>query len=399
MAVLAQGRIGAGAMREQAKGDLSAEVFGDLAAVEALWRGMEADPAVLATPYQRFDWVAAYAGVEPEADLRIVVLRDAAGRPRVLIPLVVAREGGMRVARVVGAKHANYHMPLFASREAAAMRPEDLAEQLRNLGRRTGIDVYALSHQPRFWDGAANPMSVRAEPSPSDAYGLILGPDPESTVKRVFSGDARKKLRSKEKKLVEAFGPVECRRAATPEEVASYLDAFYGQKASRFAAMGIANPYADAAVRDFLAQGASVEGGIPAIEVSALVATRTGRVFAVFAGAVDALRYSGMVTSFDADPVVSRSSPGDILLHHLIGEQTARGRRAFDLGVGEARYKSSICDETIALGEVAIPVTLRGHLFALKTIGIARLKRRIKRDPRLMRWVARLRRRPVAPAE
>lgn len=399
MAALAHGRTEAGAMCERVQGGLNAEIVEDLGAVETLWRGMESDPAVLATPYQRFDWVAAYARSAPEATLRIVVLRDASGRPRVLLPLVVAREGGMQVARVVGAKHANYHMPLFASREAAAMRPEDLIEPLRLLGRDAGIDVYALSHQPRFWDGAANPMSFRAEPAPSDAYGLILGPDPDSTVKRVFSSDARKKLRSKEKKLVEAFGPVACRRATTAEEVERYLAAFYAQKAGRLAAMGLANPYADAAVRDFLARGAALDGGTSAIEVTALVASQTGRVFAVFAGAVDAQRYSGMMTSFDSDPAVSRSSPGDILLHHLIADQTARGRRAFDLGVGEARYKANICDETIELGEVTIPVTLRGHLFALKAVVIARLKRRIKRDPRLMGLAMRLRRRVAGPGE
>ncbi|NEU12521.1 GNAT family N-acetyltransferase [Methylobacterium sp. BTF04] len=380
---------------------MKAETFSDLASVEALWRGMEADPGVLATPYQRFDWVAAYLRAEPDAELCIVVLRDAAGRPRVLIPLVVTREHGIRVAQVIGAKHANYHMPFFASREAAAMSPEDLVERLRHVGRETGIDVFALSHQPRFWDGSANPLSFRPEPSPSDAYGLILGPDPDSTIKRIFSADARKKLRSKEKKLVEAFGPVAYKCASTPEEATAFLAAFYEQKAIRFAAMGIANPYARAAVRAYLAAGIGRDGAsaAPAIEVAALVATDTGRVFAVFAGAVDAVRYSGMVTSFDQDPVVGRSSPGDILLHHLIKDQTARGRRAFDLGVGEARYKASICDETIALGEVTIPVTLRGHLFAVKAVGLARLKRRIKRDPRLAALVAKLRRSRAAPAD
>ena len=118
----------------------------------------------------------------------------------------------------------------------------------------------------------------------------------------------------------------------------------------------------------------------------------------MFAGAVDGQRYSGMMTAFDADPVVSRSSPGDILLHHLIADQTARGRRAFDLGVGEARYKANICDETIELGEVTIPVTLRGHLFALGAVAAARLKRRIKRDPRLMGLAVRLRRRGAPPS-
>lgn len=380
-------------IRDTARGSLTTEVYSDLAAVEALWRGLEADPAVLMTPYQRFDWVSAYLRTEPDAVLRVFVVRDAAGRPQVLIPCHLTYEHGLRVARVVGGKHANFHMPLFASRAAAALRPEDLAEPLRAAARATGIAAYAFSHQPFFWEGAANPLGFRAEPSPSDAYGLLLGPDAESTVKRVFSTDARKKLRAKEKKLVEAFGPVAYRMARTDAEVTAYLDAFYAQKASRFSAMGIANPYADAGVRGFLAAGARRHGRSdePAIEVAALVGTESGRVFAVFAGAVDAARYSGMMTSFDQDPAVSRSSPGDILLQYLIRDQAERGRRALDLGVGEARYKANTCDETIELGEVTIPVSLPGRILLLKTVGVARLKRRIKRDPRLSTLVGRLR--------
>ncbi|WP_036302573.1 GNAT family N-acetyltransferase [Methylobacterium sp. 77] len=397
MAVLAHDLTGAGMIQERVRGQLFPEVFRDLASVEALWRSVESDPAALATPYQRFDWASAFVAAklgctasEQDKSLRIVVLRDAGGRPRVILPLQVARERGVRVARVIGCKHANYHMPMFASREAASMRAEDLVEILRRIGREAGIDVYLLGHQPRFWDGAANPLSLRAAPAASDAYGLILGPDPDTTAKRVFSADARKKMRSKEKKLIEAFGPVEYRVASTVEEVTSYLSAFFAQKASRFAAMDIANPYADEAIRRFIAAGAcrhddpsEVRGA--AIEVSALVACNSGRVFATFAGAVSDVRYSGMMTSFDQDPVVGRSSPGDILLHHLIRDQTERGRRSFDLGVGEARYKANICDETIQLGEVTIAVTLRGHLFAIPAIAATRLKRRIKRSERLAR--------------
>lgn len=390
-------------IRERVRGELVPEVFRDLASVEILWRGIESDPAVLATPYQRFDWVSAFVdakvGCTPDEQnkvLRIVVLRDPGGRPRVILPLQVAGERGVRVARVIGCKHANYHMPVFASREAAAIRAEDLVDLLRRIGREAGIDLYLLGHQPRFWDGAANPLSLRAAPAASDAYGLILGPDPETTARRVFSADARKKMRSKEKKLVEAFGPVEYRVATTREEVTAYLSAFFAQKASRFSAMGIANPYADAAVRRFIAAGAcrqddpeGVRGA--AIEVAALVARDTGRVFATFAGAVSDERYSGMMTSFDQDPAVGRSSPGDILLHHLVRDQTERGRRTFDLGVGEARYKASICDETIQLGEVTIAVTLRGHLLAIPAMAATRLKRRIKRNARMARWVKALR--------
>ncbi|SFG93393.1 GNAT family N-acetyltransferase [Methylobacterium gossipiicola] len=383
-------------IQDTARSAPTTEVYSDLASVEALWRSLESDPTVFATPYQRFDWVAAYAASEPDVALRVFVLRDGSGRPQALIPCQVAREYGLRVARVIGARHANFHMPLFASRAAAAdLRPEDLVERLRSAARSDGIDVYAFSHQPLFWDGAANPLGIQADPSPSDAYGLLLGPDADATLKRVFSADARKKLRAKEKKLVEAFGPVAYRVARTDAEAAAYLGAFYIQKAARFATLGIANPYADARIRDFIAAGArrDVRSGEAAIEVAALVGLEGERVFAVFAGAVDTDRYSGMMTSFDQDPSVSRSSPGDILLQYLIRDQATRGRRALDLGVGEARYKTNTCDETIRLGETTVPVTLPGYLFALKTVGTARLKRRIKRNPRVMALIGRLRRR------
>lgn len=385
-------------MRERVSGVLTPEIHRDLSSVEALWRGLEADPAVFATPYQRFDWVAAYVGAHPGghgAALRVVTLRDAAGRVRLVLPLTVSRERGVAVARVVGDKHANYHMPLFASREAAAMGGADLTDLLAGVGREAGIDVYDLTHQPRAWDGTANPLGQRGEPCPSDAYGLALDPDPDATLRRVFSAEARKKLRAKERKLIEAHGPIAYRAATSPDEAARFLAAFYAQKAARFASLGIADPYAGEPARRFLAagtRGSELSGDAPAIEVHALVAGGGDRVLATFAGAVDRGRFSGMMTSFDGDPEIGRFSPGDLLLHHLIGHQAAQGRRAFDLGVGEARYKASICDETIELVETVVPVTLRGHLYALQAVGSARLKRRIKHSPRLWEMVRRLRR-------
>ncbi|WP_342151442.1 GNAT family N-acetyltransferase [Methylorubrum sp. SB2] len=374
-----------------ARGTLTVEIFSDLPAAETAWRALEADPAALMTPYQRFDWVAAYAGAGIAAETRVLILRDEAGRPRLLIPLAVGRLGPLRVARVIGDRHANFHMPLFASREAAAMRPEELAEALVRAGRQAGIDAFRFTHQPRFWDGVPNPLSHRGQPAPSDAYGLLLGPDAGATLKRVFSGDARKKVRAKERKLVEALGPVRHRVAATVAEVQAIQAAFYAQKAARFAALGVTDAYAEPAVRRFItAATAPVEGRGPAIEVHALE-TESGRVLATFGGAVDAHRFCGMWTSFDTDPELGRFSPGEILLHRLIGDQSARGRRALDLGVGEASYKAKTCDETIELVESVVPVSAAGHLFAVAAGSAVRLKHRIKRSPRLFAVAQRLR--------
>ncbi|RVU15087.1 GNAT family N-acetyltransferase [Methylobacterium oryzihabitans] len=373
------------------------EVHDGLPAAEAVWREAESRPEVLMTPYQRFDWIRAYAaafGPGERLQPRVAVLRDPGGRLRLLLPLGVCREGGLRVARPIGRRQANFHMPLFASREAAALSAPDLAAALRRLGRVLGVDAFAFPHQPRAWNGCPNPLAAFGEPAASDAFGLALDPDPEDAVRRAFSGDARKKQRQKLARLVAAHGPVEHRRAAGEAGLAAALDAFLAQKAARFAQLGLPDSFRDPAARDFLSAlcRPGPDGGLPAAELHALVAAGSGRVFATFMGAVDAGRFSGMLTSFDPDPEVARSSPGDLLLAALIRDQAARGRTALDLGVGEARYKASVCDETIALVDAVVPVTLPGRAYAWAARRSVRLKRRVKQDARLTAALNRLRR-------
>ena len=58
---------------------------------------------------------------------------------------------------------------------------------------------------------------------------------------------------------------------------------------------------------------------------------------------------------------------------------------SFDLGVGEARYKTTICDERDELVDTFVSVTAKGRLFA----GVARARRSAKRwiktQPRLLK--------------
>lgn len=113
-------------------------------------------------------------------------------------------------------------------------------------------------------------------------------------------------------------------------------------------------------------------------------------------GAADPNRLSGMFISFEACKEATKFSPGDILVSRVVREQCLRGRRHFDLGVGEARYKRTFCNEAVPLVDVFLPVSARGRLYALARRGLAGLKRRIKRNPRAMQLVARLRRAKAA---
>jgi CelD/BcsL family acetyltransferase involved in cellulose biosynthesis len=364
------------------------EAVRDLAAVESLWRGLEADG--VASPYQRFDWQRAYietmrdsAGFEP----CVVLVRDATGRPCLLLPLGIARRHGLSVASPIGGKHANYHLPLMGS---PLPSPSGLRALLRDAGRSLGIDAYAFASLPLAWNGLANPLAEGGRPSPSNGYRLTLDSDGESTLQRALSKDARKKLRQKDKKLRE-LGAVSHRVARTPEDLDAILSAFLAQKRERFREMGIPNPFEDGSTQSFLRAAclAGLDQGRPAIELHALMIGE--RALAVFGGAIDAARCCGMFTSFDPGPEIARSSPGELLMLDVIRHQCRQGRRVFDLGVGEARYKNSLCDEVEALVDVTLPVTARGHLYAATLAGYLGLKRTVKQTPWLWQLFTRLR--------
>jgi CelD/BcsL family acetyltransferase involved in cellulose biosynthesis len=322
--------------------------------------------------------------------VRIVLVRDGAGPPVLLLPLALTRSRGICVAAPLGGKQANFHLPVMA-RGAGRIAPEALDEALRRAGRRLGADLYVFSNLPLAWDGEPNPLTRGGRPSPSHAYRLALEPDAERTLARATSSSKRRKARTKERALG-ALGRVTFRTARTAEEADVILSAFFAQKAARFRAMGVSDPFADEGTRAFL-RAAATEGlaaGDPAIELSALFLDE--RVLATNGAAVDRRRCCGMFLSFDADPALSRYSPGELLLLHVVAAQCAAGRSMFDLGVGDDPYKTSFCPEVEPLVDAVLPITPLGRLYALAQGGAVVLKRRIKQTPWLWSAVGAVRR-------
>ncbi|KAA2235605.1 GNAT family N-acetyltransferase [Salinarimonas soli] len=362
----------------------------DGALIEGWWKAFEGEAA--GSAYQRFDWADAYLGtlgqVEGAAP-RIVVGRDAGGATAFILPLVLCHRGPLRLALPVGGAHANYHAALWR-RGAPLGDPRAL---LAAIGRLVGADAVALAAMPRSWNGEPNPLVPAGAPAAaSNAYRLDLSGSGEDVLKRVLSREARKKLRQKEARLAE-LGPVELRQAATPEEVEAVLATFFAHKAERRRTIGLPNPFEDAPARAFLRRAclAGLDRGAPAVELYSLCAGE--RIVATFAGAADETRLSGMVLSFDAgDSEIARRSPGDLLVARLVAEQCRRGRKVLDLGVGEARYKSTFCDGVDEIADVLVPVTPLGHAYGLAAAARRLAKRSVKRTPWAWSLVTRLRR-------
>jgi CelD/BcsL family acetyltransferase involved in cellulose biosynthesis len=82
----------------------------------------------------------------------------------------------------------------------------------------------------------------------------------------------------------------------------------------------------------------------------------------------------------------------------VIRRQCERGRSVFDLGVGEARYKRTFCDEVDELVDLVVPATATGQVYAALTGAVIGAKRRLKASPRAMRVIGMMRRmRSAAP--
>lgn len=358
----------------QTEAGLNIEVSDDPAAVEEVWSELEAVAQASVYQTRRFvlPWLAAFSrprGITP----MFVVARDARNVAVAFLPLGVVRRGPLRIAGFLGGKDSNANLPLLkpGTRLAggalrAALRAAAVQSALRP-------DAFVLLNQPRQWEGEENPLlTLSHRPSPSSLYrGGLDGT-------RKLSKDFAKKLRQK-RRWLEALGKVEYVTGTEPEKAATIPDAFLAQKLQRFDDKNIDSEFGTPESRAFM-EALALRGGNlpPALEWSAL--TLDGRVIATYGGGGHRKCFYFMVNSFDATPEIARCSPGDLLLHDILEEKRAAGYATFDLGIGEARYKNSWCDEKVELFDTALPVTARGAAFAFFESSRLTAKRWVKQN-------------------
>jgi CelD/BcsL family acetyltransferase involved in cellulose biosynthesis len=375
-----------------AEGRLRVTVLADFAAAEPAWRSIEG--TAVFSGYHGYDWQSSFHRHLGEGSTPcLAVICDPTGSVGAILPLGVERTALGGVASFIGGKHANFGMGLWQSDFAARMDGPALRAILADIARQSPapIDLFHLVNQPEVWDGLANPfLALAHQPSPSAGYHLALGPDGEAVLGRVVSGNSRRKMRKKERNLAEV-GPVSFKVAATRDEVIFLADQFLAFKAVRFQALGIANVFDTPGMRDFIIETAAEAIGTPApaLELCALMVG--DEPVAVFGGAISRNRYSGTFHGITPGPLMGES-PGELLLHHLIRHCCERGLAVFDLGAGEAQYKSNLCDGQDALFDQFVPVTPRGRLAAGGLSLAAKAKRHVKQSPRLWALVMKLRR-------
>jgi CelD/BcsL family acetyltransferase involved in cellulose biosynthesis len=368
------------------------EVTASISGLEKDWRALQAHG--FATPYQTYDWtkawidaLAAPSGLEP----MLVSGRDASGEIHVILPLVFRQTPLGGKALFAGGKHANFAMGLYSRDAMERLTAADMRRLLMEAARQRGVSLYHFAHQPRQWQGLGNPLALLPnQMSANCAFKAELMPDGDAMIRSLMSTESRKKLRHKEKRLGE-LGPVSLHEARDGATVRRVLETFRSQKAARFKALGISDPFADPAVETFLLAGAlnGLDQREAAIRLYYLASG--DRIVSVIGGAMHAGRLSGMFTSFDSDPAVIRYSPGDLLLLHLVQRLCRDGFGVFDLGTGDAAYKGDYCPLDEPLFDSILPMTATGQIVSAGLSAGQRVKRWAKHSPAAMALVARLR--------
>jgi len=367
------------------------DVLRDMAAAEICWRMFESD-GYLSTPYQRFELLSAWQqtiGRDEGATPFVVVAYDSDAQPLMLLPLVVNREHGAKVARFIGGKHPTFNMALWQRGFVETATRDDVDTILAAIhDQPEHVDVLAFAQQPERWRGIVNPIATfSGQPStnPCPLMTMVPGCKPEERI----STSTRRRLRNKERKL-QALPGYRYLVATTDEDINRLLDAFFLIKPQRMALSKLPDIFSDAATVSFVRKAclAKLPDGNRAIEVHALECD--SEVISIFACVADGERFSTMFNTYTISEN-ARYSPGLILLRYMIDHFAERGYSSVDFGVGSDEYKLTFCKDNEPLIDAYIPLTARGKLAAIGLSSLTHAKRLVKQNPALMHMAQLLR--------
>ncbi len=381
--------VSALALPHPVAGMVAVEISEGHEAATSAYQQLEAEG--IACAYQAEAFVRAAAARQGAGRVVTLVGRDANGQPAMVLPLEIIRRFGAAIAACPGEGHANFSLGLWTRDTAAALDGTSLTALLRAAAPLAQIDLFAFASVPPHWHNAPSPLaSLPHQPSPSASFGITLGPDPEEVFARALSAHARKRLRKKKAAMMKR-GTLTFGRASSVDEAQAVIAQFLGWKAQRFAELGISNPFAEPGTDEFLTALAcdGLQDGRPSLHLFTL--RLDGALIALLGVGISGGRMSGMINAIGYGDY-RKDSPGDLIIAHAVEEACRMGCLGFDLGVGEARYKETLCEEEMLLTDAFFPVTARGTraAFVVKTRG--RIKRFIKQNDRLWALVSLLRR-------
>jgi len=343
----------------------------------------DAGSLAAASPFQHRLWLATWfetAGRLPDVVPLVVTVRDVERGVAMLLPLIELRENGRVLIEFADLGVTDYNAPLLGP---AAPRDEAGARKLWAALKRglPKADAIRFTKMPGEIAGRPNPLALLSASRRSGLQGHLVKMTTYDEFKRKRGRAYRKEL-NRCWRVFERLGGTEFRRVTDVDAALKVLHRMEEQQERRIRGLGlpyildtpdIANFYRELVVGG-LASGYTVMTVLLAGEevVAVLLGVRHGKVFSI-------LRTSNAGGAWKA------CSPGRLVIARSIELLSAESCDCFDFTIGDYEFKRRLGGERLKLFELTEATSWRG----LPLAAIASLKGKLRRHPRLVRWVRR----------
>lgn len=367
----------------------SLQCSNELEPIEPVWRALEAAPEC--PVHQTYDWCRGWVietGAKPLIITAVYGSGARSGETAFILPLYITRFGPLKVAKYIAAPFNNVNFGVFSSHFLDDANPATMLELRRQLATLPlGVDFIVLDRQPREWHGYRNPFSHwPSVENQNRSFHVTLDGDFTAVLERGNAKRRRKRFRKSERKL-EEIGGYDFIKAGTRDEARELLDAFFLQKAARFAYQGLPDVFGDAEIQNCFQRLAAESVGQERkmIEMYAIrLRQHDGLICALAALSSKGRDIICQFSSIAMGPT-EHASPGELLFHLLIRDACEAGANMFDFGVGDELYKRNWCDVETRHYDTFLAITPLGRIGAFSARLSTHVKRFVKSRPGVFR--------------
>ncbi|WP_354063959.1 GNAT family N-acetyltransferase [Devosia sp. 2618] len=300
-------------------------------------------------------WQPTY-GATYGAELCLVEVRDAAGKPVLMLPLMITRQRGSRVLGFTDLGVSDYNAPVLFPTDVVWTRQSANELWQSIITRLPAFDLAMFDKMPEKVGDLANPFFLLSDELNDESCHLTNLDQPWAEVEKHVQG--AKNLRNRFRAL-QRLGTCEVVVAETKEQRQFILESLLEQKQRRFEETNVPGFERHPEKRDFFSLGTETFAEIGALHLSALVVN--GEAIAAMWGFTQGRHYYGLFFTFEAGEW-TKYSPGRVLHHQLLQLLAERGFACLDLGIGDEPWKLAACDVTIPLHQFTAAYTLRGRM-------------------------------------
>lgn len=369
-------------MRSDAQLDFTVQVTHHIAEVEEPWRALER--LGIDSPGQSFDFIRLWAESTkvPLAD-QLYVVGSQDGRPVALLPLCRKVLRGVQVLTWFPGSHVGCNAPLVDAERLAALGPEGRSALWHSMlvGRREA-DVVYLKAVPKQPVGAQDLFAELGTALPVETLyrAQFASWEQCNTTQR---NKSRRKHDRQQGERLDALGAVGF-ETVSRQDAPAVLEIMFRQRAARFAAMGVTDPFASAEIRRFYERTLSLRGPL---EVKLHALRLNGDVVALRYNVAHADHLFCLISSMSADAAIQVGSPGKQCLLRVMQTVFEEGYRVFDMGAGLTDEKRHWCNVQVPLEHRYVALTPIGRLAITAHQSWHATRRRIKSNKTLARLV------------